>query len=376
MKLLEHQAKSLFDEVDITTPESWHVGTVAEAVQAAHGIGYPVYIKAQVRASGRMKAGGVKTATSDAEARTVADEMLGSTVRGLPVESVLVEETIDSNDELYLGITMDRAVGQPVLMLSASGGIDVESAATAGAMARIPVDPVYGLYPYQVRQAITEAGIDDADTRPLTQVAMRLYDLWTTYDGTEIEINPLVITGSGLVALDAVFNIDDDALFRQPQLDAEADVPADPLERKAVEYDLEYVRLDGSIGVIGNGAGLVMATLDLIDHIGGEPANFLDVGGGADADRIGNALSLVFEDPNVDVVLFTIFGGITRCDEVATGLNAVIEANETLPAPLVVRLAGTNQQAGLDKLTDDRITVEADLDAAVRRAVDLAGGHP
>ncbi len=376
MKLLEYQAKSLFDEADITTPASWHVGTVAEAVQAAHGIGYPVYIKAQVRTSGRMKAGGVKTATSDAETRAVVGEMLDSTVRGLPVESVLVEETIDGNDELYLGITMDRAAGQPVLMLSASGGIDVETAATEGAMTRVPIDPVYGLYPYQVRQAVTEAGIDAVDAQPLTRVAMQLYNLWTAYDGTEIEINPLVITGSGLVALDAVFNIDDDALFRQPQLDAETDVPADPLERKAAEYDLEYVRLDGSIGVIGNGAGLVMATLDLIDHVGGTPANFLDVGGGADADRIGNALSLVFEDPNVDVVLFTIFGGITRCDEVAAGLNAVVATHETLPAPLVVRLAGTNQQAGLNTLNDDRITVETDLDAAVRRAVDLAREHP
>lgn len=376
MKLLEYQAKSLFDEADITTPASWHVGTVAEAVQAAHGIGYPVYIKAQVRTSGRMKAGGVKTATSDAETRAVVGEMLDSTVRGLPVESVLVEGTIDGNDELYLGITMDRAAGQPVLMLSASGGIDVETAATEGAMTRVPIDPVYGLYPYQVRQAVTEAGIDAVDAQPLTRVAMQLYNLWTAYDGTEIEINPLVITGSGLVALDAVFNIDDDALFRQPQLNAETDVPADPLERKAAEYDLEYVRLDGSIGVIGNGAGLVMATLDLIDHIGGTPANFLDVGGGADADRIGNALSLVFEDPNVDVVLFTIFGGITRCDEVAAGLNAVVATHETLPAPLVVRLAGTNQQAGLNTLNDDRITVETDLDAAVRRAVDLAREHP
>ena len=376
MKLLEYQAKSLFDEADITTPASWHVGTVAEAVQAAHGIGYPVYVKAQVRTSGRMKAGGVKTATSDAETRAVVGEMLDSTVRGLPVESVLVEETIDGNDELYLGITMDRAAGQPVLMLSASGGIDVETAATEGAMTRVPIDPVYGLYPYQVRQAVTEAGIDAVGAQPLTRVAMQLYNLWTAYDGTEIEINPLVITGSGLVALDAVFNIDDDALFRQPQLDAETDVPADPLERKAAEYDLEYVRLDGSIGVIGNGAGLVMATLDLIDHVGGTPANFLDVGGGADADRIGNALSLVFEDPNVDVVLFTIFGGITRCDEVAAGLNAVVATHETLPAPLVVRLAGTNQQAGLNTLNDDRITVETDLDAAVRRAVDLAREHP
>ncbi|MFP4218710.1 MAG: succinate--CoA ligase subunit beta, partial [Salinarchaeum sp.] len=319
MKLLEYQAKSLFDEADIMTPASWHVGTVAEAVQAAHGIGYPVHIKAQVRTSGRMKAGGIKTATSDAETRAVAAEMLDSTVRGLPVESILIEETINSSDELYLGITMDRSAGQPVLMLSASGGIDVETAATEGAMARISIDPVYGLYPYQVRQAVIEAGIDTIEARPLTRVAMRLYDLWAEYDGVEIEINPLVSTESGLVALDAVFNIDDDALFRQPHLDAEADVPADPLERKAVEYDLEYVRLDGSIGVIGNGAGLVMATLDLIDHVGGTPANFLDVGGGADADRIGNALSLVFEDPNVDVVLFTIFGGITRCDEVAMG---------------------------------------------------------
>ncbi len=374
MKLLEHQAKSLFDEAGITTPESWHVGTVAEAVQAAHGIGYPVYLKAQVRASGRMKAGGVRTATSDTEARSVAEAMLGSEVRGLPVESVLVEETIDGTGELYLGVTMDRAAGQPVLMLSGRGGIDVETAAAAGAMARVQIDPVYGLYPYQVRQAAASAGIGGVDAQALTRVAMRLYDLWEAYDGTEIEINPLVTTGDGLVALDAVFNIDDDALFRQPEIETDAESPADPVERQAAACDFEYVRLEGSVGVIGNGAGLVMATLDLIDHLGGTPANFLDVGGGADAERIGNALSVVFADPHVETLLFTIFGGITRCDEVADGLNAVIEAHETLPVPIVVRLAGTNQQEGLARLDDERVVVEGDLETAARRAVALAEG--
>lgn len=377
MRLTEHQAKQLFVDAGVTVPFSRHVETVAAAAAAIEELTLPVYVKAQVRASGRMKAGGVIEATSIEAVRTAADELLGSTIRGQPVESVLIEEAVAGTDELYVGITMDRDAARPVIMVSGKGGIDVEAAADAGAVARERVDPAYGLYPYQVRQAIATAAIDPEVAQQLVGIVMALYELWETYDGDELEINPLIITegedGPELVAVDAVFNIDDDALFRQPQFTHNRTPPEDEIERLALDYDFDYVRLDGSIGVAGNGAGLVMTTLDLIDQFGGQPANFLDVGGGADADRIENALEILFADPNVEAVLFTIFGGITRCDEVAAGLNEVFGAYDELPVPVVVRLAGTNAEAGLAQLTDDRIAVETELEAGVHRAIELAG---
>jgi succinyl-CoA synthetase beta subunit len=242
------------------------------------------------------------------------------------------------------------------------------------AIAREHVDPAFGLHPYQARRAISDAGMDREIASDVSSVLTTLYDLWDERDASDTEINPLMVTSEDeVVAADAVMNIDEDALFRQPDLaEMEEESYTDDLERKAGEYGFDYVRLEGNVGIIGNGAGLVMTTLDLVDHYGGEPANFLDVGGGAKAERITNALDMVFSDENVDSVVFNIFGGITRGDEVAKGINDALSEFDELPKPVVVRLAGTNAEEGMEILNADLVQVEETLEEAVQRAVENA----
>ncbi|MFB6219451.1 MAG: ATP-grasp domain-containing protein, partial [Halobacteriaceae archaeon] len=259
------------------------------------------------------------------------------------------------------------------------GGVDIEEVAAEepDAIAREHIDPAFGMHPYQARKAAFEAGVDRAVATDVASVLGTLYDLWDEKDGADAEINPLMVTADGeVVAADAVFNLDEDALFRQPEMaELEDETGAEnELERKATEYDFDYVRLDGNVGIIGNGAGLVMTTLDLVDHYGGAPANFLDVGGGAKAERIANALDMVFSDDNVDAVVFNIFGGITRGDEVARGINEALGGFDDIPKPVVVRLAGTNAAEGMEILDTSLVTVEETLEAAVERAVEYAGG--
>ncbi len=378
MKLHEYQAKRLFAEAGIPTPGGELADTVEGAVEAAEAVGYPVVVKAQVQVGGRGKAGGIEPAADEGELREVADAILGMELKGYTVDRVLVEAAVDFVDELYVGVTLDRGAGRPVAMVSSEGGVDVETVAaeTPEAIAREHVDPAFDLHPYQARRAGYDAGVDRAVVDDVADVLSTLYRLWDERDGSDAEINPLMVTADDeVVAADAVFNVDDDALFRQPEL-AELEEAAydDDVERLAGEYGFDYVRLDGDVGIVGNGAGLVMATLDLVDHYGGRPANFLDVGGGAKAERIRDALDVVFSDDRVDSVVFNIFGGITRGDEVARGINEAVAAYETLPAPVVVRLAGTNAAEGRELLDADRFEVEATLEAAVRRAVELAGG--
>ncbi|MCL7419213.1 MAG: succinate--CoA ligase subunit beta, partial [Halalkalicoccus sp.] len=241
-------------------------------------------------------------------------------------------------------------------------------------IAREHIDPAFGLQPYQARRAVYDAGIDREVAGDVSSVLTTLFSLWDDRDASDTEINPLMVTSSGeVVAADAVMNIDEDALFRQPELaEMEEDSYEDDLERKAGEYGFDYVRLDGDVGIIGNGAGLVMTTLDLVDYYGGEPANFLDVGGGAKADRIANALDMVFSDENVESVVFNIFGGITRGDEVAKGINSALEQFDEIPKPVVVRLAGTNSEEGMEILNADLVQVEQTLEEAVQRAVENA----
>ncbi len=287
-------------------------------------------------------------------------------LKGYHVGQVLVEEAVDFTDELYVGITMDRGAGKPVAMVSTKGGVDIEEVAEEDpdAIAQEHIDPSFGMHPYQARKAVYDAGVDSAVARDVSSVLTTLYDLWTSRDGSDAEINPLMVTDDDeVIAADAVMNIDEDALFRQPEL-AEMEEEAasgDELEQKADEYDFDYVRLEGNTGIIGNGAGLVMTTLDLVDHYGGEPANFLDVGGGAKADRIANALDMVFSDDNVDSVVFNIFGGITRGDEVAKGINEALEQFDEIPKPVVVprwdelgRRDGDSQRGPRDGRTDPR----------------------
>ncbi|MFB6303075.1 MAG: ADP-forming succinate--CoA ligase subunit beta [Haloferacaceae archaeon] len=376
MKLHEYQAKEVFADAGVPVPDSRLATSVEEAVDAAEAIGFPAAIKAQVHVGGRGKAGGIEVATDADEARTYADRILGMDLKGYRVDRVLVEEGVDFTNELYVGVTMDRGEGRPVAMASSRGGVNIEEVAVEDpeAIAREHVDPAFGMYPYQSRRAVYGAGVPREVAGDVASILATLYDLWEETDASDAEINPLMVTGEGeVIAADAVLNIDDDALFRHPDLaEMEEETHEDELERKAGEYGFDYVRLDGNVGIIGNGAGLVMATLDLVDHYGGAPANFLDIGGGAKAERVANALDVVFSDENVAAVVFNIFGGITRGDEVARGINDALERFDEIPKPVVVRLAGTNAEEGMEILNTDLVEVEGTLEDAVQRAVALA----
>jgi len=379
MKLHEYQAKGVFADAGIPTPDSQLASSVDEVLAAAEDVGYPLAIKAQVQVGGRGKAGGIELVENDEEAREAAESILGMDLKGYTVDRVLVEAAVDFVNELYVGVTMDRGKGKPVAMVSTRGGVNIEEVAAEDpdAIVREHVDPAFGMHPYQARKAAFEAGVDREIATDVASIVKTLYDLWDETDASETEINPLMVTADGdVIAADAVMNIDEDALFRQPDL-AEMEEEAadlDELERKANDYDFDYVRLDGDVGVIGNGAGLVMTTLDLVDYYGGSPANFLDIGGGAQAERVRNALDMVFSDPNVDAVVFNIFGGITRGDEVARGINEALREFDEIEVPVVVRLAGTNAEEGMEILDTDLIEVEATLEEAVQRTVDIANG--
>ncbi|ELZ34700.1 succinyl-CoA synthetase subunit beta [Halorubrum distributum JCM 9100] len=373
MKLHEYQAKSLFADAGIPVPDSRLATSVDEALDAVDEIGYPAAIKAQVHVGGRGKAGGIKIATDREEAEQYAEEILGMDLKGYTVDQVLVEAGVDFVDELYVGVTMDRGEGKPVLMVSTEGGVNIEEVAEENpdAIAREHVDPAFGLHPYQARKVVYEAGVDADVALDVASILSTLYDLYEENDASEIEVNPVMITGDrDVVAADAVMNIDEDALFRQSDLAEMAQESyEDDLERKAGEYGFDYVRLSGNVGIIGNGAGLVMTTLDLVDYYGGSPANFLDIGGGAKAERVTQALDMVFSDDNVDAVVFNIFGGITRGDEVAKGINEALEQFDEIPKKVVVRLAGTNAEEGMEILNTDLVEVEKTLEDAVQRAV-------
>jgi succinyl-CoA synthetase beta subunit len=378
MRLHEYQAKTVFADAGVPVPDSRLATTVEEVLDAVDAIGFPAAIKAQVHVGGRGKAGGIKIATDESEARQYAGEILGMDLKGYTVEKVLVEAGVDFENELYVGITMDRGEGEPVAMVSTEGGVDIESVAaeTPERIAREHVDPAFGLHPYQARTVVYGAGIPRDVAGDVASILSTLYDLYESKDASEIEINPVMVTSAReVVAADGVMNIDEDALFRQPDLaEMEDEAAGDELEAKANDYGFDYVRLDGNVGIIGNGAGLVMTTLDLVDHYGGAPANFLDIGGGAKAERVANALDMVFSDENVDSVVFNIFGGITRGDEVAKGINEALEQFDEIPKRVVVRLAGTNAEEGMEILNTDLVDVEATLDEAVQRAVTNAEG--
>ena len=376
MRLHEYQAKGVFADAGIPVPDAQLASTVDEVIAAVGEIGFPAAIKAQVHVGGRGKAGGIKIATSEDEARQYADEILGMDLKGYHVDRVLVEAGVDFEDELYVGVTMDRGEGRPVAMVSEEGGVDIEAVAeeTPEAIAREHVDPAFGMHPFQARKAVYDADIDADIARQVSSILTTLYDIWEDTDASDAEINPLMVTAEReVIAADAVLNVDDDALFRHPDLaEMEDEAAGDDLEAKANEYGFDYVRLSGNVGIIGNGAGLVMTTLDLVDYYGGEPANFLDIGGGAKAERVRNALDMVFSDPNVDSVVFNIFGGITRGDEVAKGINEALEAFDEIPKPVVVRLAGTNAAEGMEILNTELVQVEKTLESAVQRAVENA----
>jgi succinyl-CoA synthetase beta subunit len=354
MDLLEYQGKQLFAKHGVPVPEGRVAVTPQEARKAAEELGFPVVVKAQVQIGGRGKAGGIKVAKDADEAEAHAAAIIGMDIRGLTVHEVWVEPASDIAAEYYAAVVFDRSAKKVLLMLSAAGGMDIEQVAE-DKIARVHVDPLVGFQDFHGRRLAFEAEIDADVVRPVGAMLGKLYDMFVETDAMLVEVNPLIVTSDRQVtALDAKVTVDDNALPRQPEIAEMRDPSAeDPQEQMAKERGVTYVKLDGEIGILGNGAGLVMSTLDVVAQAGGRPANFLDVGGGADADEIVSALEVLLSDEKVKAVLFNIFGGITRCDEVANGILQALDQID-VRVPIVVRLDGTNDEEGR------RILAEAD----------------
>jgi succinyl-CoA synthetase beta subunit len=378
MDLLEYQGKQVFARHGVPVPSGRHALSVDEAAAAADDIGYPCVIKAQVQIGGRGKAGGIKLANDRGEAREHAQAILGMDIRGLTVHELWVEGASQIESEYYASVVFDRSAKAPLVLLSTKGGMDIEAVADEdpNAIARLHVDPLLGFQEFHGRRLAFEAAVDADVVRPVGAMLAKLYELFTAEEATLVEVNPLIVTPERDVkALDAKVTLDDNALFRHPD-NAELRDPSreDPQERMAKERGLTYVKLDGDIGILGNGAGLVMSTLDVVAGAGGAPANFLDAGGGSKAEAITSAVEVILSDPKVKAVLFNIFGGITRCDEVARGLiEAFNQINPTVP--FVVRLDGTNDEEGRRLLAEanlPNVHTESTMDSAAQKVVELA----
>lgn len=377
MNLHEYQAKRLFAEHGVPIPRGDVATTPAEAGAIAADLGGKVVVKAQVLTGGRGKAGGVKLANTPEEATQAAEAILGMDIKGFTVHKVLVDEQAPGGiaQELYLAVLIDRGRRLPMIMASAAGGMDIEEVAdkTPEKIHTVHIDPALGVRGYQTTYLAAQMGLPRDLWRPFHQIVSSLYDSFEANDASLTEINPLVITGDGkMVALDGKMSIDDNALDDHPALAAMRDLEVEPeSEREAREAGITFIQLDGNIGCMVNGAGLAMATMDITKLYGGQPANFLDIGGGARADQVATALRLILSDPNVEAVLFNIFGGITRGDEVARGILQALEQIET-DVPMVVRLAGTNAQEGLALLAEADMTTATTLSEAAQKAVAAA----
>jgi succinyl-CoA synthetase beta subunit len=381
MDLLEYQGKQLFARHGVPVPSGKPARTVDDAVAAADEIGYPCVVKAQVQIGGRGKLGGIKLAKDQAEARQHAEAILGMDIKGLTVHEVWIEGASEIASEYYASVVFDRSAKAPLVMLSTKGGMDIEAVADEDpdAIAHLHVDPLLGFQDFHGRRLAFEAGVDDDVVRGVGTMLTKLYETFVAEEATLVEVNPLIITPEREVkALDAKVTLDGNALYRHKENAELRDLSAeDPQERMAAERGLTYVKLDGNIGILGNGAGLVMSTLDVVKGAGGEPANFLDAGGGSKAEAITSAVEVILSDPKVEAVLFNIFGGITRCDEVAKGL---IEAFATIKptVPFVVRLDGTNDKEGRTLLAEanlPNVYTESTMDGAAAKVVQLAT-HP
>jgi succinyl-CoA synthetase beta subunit len=378
LDLYEYQGKELLRQFDIETLEGNVAASPEEARAAAEQLGGPVAVKAQVLTGGRGKAGGIKVVEEPEDVEEAARQILGMEIGDHTVRQVLIEAGADIASEMYLSILVDRAEKQSLILFSTEGGVDIEEVAETNpdSIVRIYVDPLLGLLPYQVRELVFDAGLEGDVAKGVGQVLNNLYKAFTESDASLVEINPLVATEDGRVlALDAKVTIDNSSLFRHQDIGEMHDVEAaDPGEQRAQEAGLQYVKLDGDVGILGNGAGLVMSTLDVVAQAGGDPANFLDVGGGADAEKISEALDIVASNQQVKSVLFNIFGGITRGDEVARGLLSALEQSE-IDLPIVVRLDGTNAEEGREILaenTPENVHTEETMLDAARKAVELA----
>ena len=375
LKLYEYEAKNILRKHGIPVPQGALITNADHAVKAVAKLKPPFAVKSQVLVAGRGKAGGILFADSAEEAEKAAEKLLKTTIKGIPVKKVLIEEKLPVNKELYCGVTIDRFARSYVAIASAKGGIEIETIAakTPQAVLKILINPLQGFRSFHARQIARKLGYRGASLAELAKIVEKLYQAGMDYDAELIEINPLAETGEGsFVALDARIIMDDNALFRHQEykmrlLEEERD--RTPQETQALRNDLAYVKLEGNIGVIGNGAGLVMATLDMIHYYGGNPANFLDAGGGAPAERITAALQIVLSDPNVKALFVNILGGITRCDDVARG---IIEAKSaTITKPIIVRLVGTNEEEGKRILAEAGIHVLGSMEEAASQVVEI-----
>ncbi len=379
MKLHEYQSKFRFAEFGIPIPKGKIASSPQEAFEIAKEINGPVVVKAQVLVGGRGKAGGVKLARTAQEAEQLAASILGMDIKGFAVKKVLIDPAADIQDEIYLGVTTDRAARRTVMMASAAGGVDIEevAATTPEKIIRTHIDPFLGLLNHQARIIASGIGLPHESWNAFIQIARGLYQCYLSSDATLAEINPLIITGDGsLLAVDGKMVLDDNALFRHTDLTEMRDTSEEaPAETQARQAGLSYVKLDGEIGCMVNGAGLAMATMDMTKLFGGSPANFLDIGGGAQADKVAAALRIILADPNVKAILFNIFGGITRGDEVARG---ILQALEEVPTdlPMVARLVGTKEEEGRAILAEAHMITANTLAEAAQKAVDAVQNSP
>jgi succinyl-CoA synthetase beta subunit len=375
MKIHEYQAKEIFRGVGIPVPVGDVATTPEEAYALAQRFGKPVVVKAQVLVGGRGKAGGVKLAKTPEEARQHAASILGMDIKGLNVERVLITEAVDIATEIYLGVIMDRGSRKPVIMASSAGGVEIEEVARENpeAIQRVAVDTRYGVMPFQSRSLATRLHKDFAVARQIAGIIEKLYAAFDKTDASLAEINPLVVTPAGeVVAIDAKVNVDDSALYRQADIEGMRDLSAEDIgEIEARKMGLSFVRLKGSVGCIVNGAGLAMATMDLVKTYGGEPANFLDIGGSSNPEKVVTAFNIILRDKSVRSILINIFGGITRCDDVARGLVAAFKQME-LEMPVVVRLTGTNEDLAREILSELDLHTATTMDEGVKKAIALA----
>ncbi len=375
MKIHEYQAKDIFKKFHIPVPDGKVASTPEEVEKIARELGGPLVVKAQVHVGGRGKAGGIKLVKTPEEAKEVASKILGMDIKGLTVKKVLITKAIDIKDEAYIGFIVDRRSKKPLVMVSAAGGIDIEEVArkTPEKIHKFVIDPLYGLLPHQARELAFKLYDDIKLVRKAADVILKLYNVFISVDSSLTEINPFVVTPDGEIwAVDAKINIDDNALARHPEIEEMRDVTeAEKKELDATSKGLSYIKLDGNIGCVVNGAGLAMATMDLIKKYGGEPANFLDIGGSSSPEKVVNALNILISDKNVKSIFFNIFGGITRCDDVANGIVEAL-SKLTIELPIIIRLAGTNEKEAREILNQTDLITAPSMAEGAKKSIEIA----
>ncbi|KUK47094.1 MAG: Succinyl-CoA ligase [ADP-forming] subunit beta [Anaerolinea thermophila] len=377
MKIQEYQVKSIFSKFNIPIPRGQVALNASFVRQIAEDLGGKVVVKAQVLVGGRGKAGGIRLANDIDQAEEIATEMMGMEIKGLPIHKVLVEQAVDIERELYLGIATDRMDAVPVMIASSYGGVDIEEAAEEAPekITYIQINPLVGLCDFQIRCLAVSIDLPREYWRTFEKIARALWEIYETNDASLVEINPLVISeGNGLIALDGKMTVDDNALFRHPELADLRDLDMeDSYEIEAQKYGISYIHMNGNIGCLVNGAGLAMATMDILKLKGGEPANFLDIGGGAGAEKVSSAFRILLSDSQVKAILVNVFGGITRCDEIARGITSAIAEQKGSEIPIVIRLVGTNAEEGYQILEKHQFPVSLSLTDAAEKTIALAG---